>query len=215
MKIAFLCEGDSEYESITSLLRKFGIGNYKYLDRWSDIEALEEDVYYIYRHNYHGIGKIRKEYLDFSKLLIDAKRFSKVFVWFDNGDIIPVCEYAKAQYGQIGNRYKGRIELVLSVKCLENWFLSNTDVLSTLIDQRIDNNYLNSRDIENFFDEGNVDILNAKKLLKKIKKNTVIEDLAKHKIAIRFFSLIGLNLQYRSDSFSRFLRKMKGDFSRD
>jgi len=208
MKIAFLCEGYSEHDSVDVILKKFTFSSYRYLKEYSDGEGAENGVYYIYRHNYKCGGRIRPEYLGFSKLLIDKYDFSKVFVWFDNGNEIPVCEYAKEQYSYIG-AYKGKIDLVLSVKCLENWYLANIEILSKLIGNQIDLKYLASLEITNFLNTADIDALNAKKVLARMKPNSPIEHFTRPKTACRFFSLIDPDLEYSSSSFSRFLAKMK------
>jgi len=209
MKIAFLCEGYSEYESLTSLLRSLGIGNYQYIDKWSDTTPNTSGTYYIYRHNYKGIGGMKARYLTFAKLLIDSKNYDKVFAWFDREGFIPVCEYATREYSKINISHRGRIEFSIAVKYLENWYLSNQEIISKLIDEQVDSNYLQARGIRDFLSEGNVDNLNATRILKQLKQNTTISGFSKPEIATRFFSLIGPRLNYRSYSLTRFINKLQ------
>lgn len=208
MKLAFLCEGYSEHDSIDVLLKRHNIFNYRYIRQYHDTTSLGDDTCYIYRHNYKNIGRIQSEYLEFSKLLIDQYGFSKIFVWYDNGGKVPVCEYARAQHELI-NSYKDRIELMLSVKCLENWYFSNVDILNSLLGQMVDVNFLESKNIRNFLNERNVDVLNIHQILAKIRKNSDIDHLTKQKTACRFFSLLDITQQYKSDSFARFLRRFR------
>ena len=211
MKIAFLCEGDSEFESIPELLKKAGIYNIQFFKEWDENVDMQPGMHYIYRHNYKGIGTIRKQYIGFAKKLIDDMRFSKVLVWFDNESILPICEYARKQYELIGPSYADRIDLTISVEGLENWFLSNKDILRQLLDlgSDIDTAYLSSKGIIDFLALGNVDNLNGGVMLYNLKKNTRVENYTKPKLACRFFSFFNPCLNYRSDSFSRFLNKIR------
>ncbi len=214
MKIAFLCEGYSELDSVVFILNKYNLGNYTYLKQLNKYLP-NEDSYnlVIYRHNYKGIGKIRKEYLELSMSLIHRHAFSKIFVWFDNERIAPCCDYAKGEYDKIGTNYRDKIELIISVEKLENWFLSNKDILSNVIGQQVDQSYLEDKDVENFLEMPDVDTLNANKILKILKKNTTIERFPKQKIATQFFSHLDLQLEYKSSSLTRFLRKMNETFT--
>lgn len=213
MKIAFLCEGYSELDSVVIILNKYNLGNFTYLKQLNQYLPNEDLCdFVIYRHNYKSIGRIRKEYLALSMALIDRHAFSKIFVWFDNEKITPCCDYAKGEYDKIGTNYKDKIELIISVEQLENWFLSNKVILSKVIGQQVDQSYLEDKNVENFLEMPDVDTLNANKILRILKKDTTIERLKKQKIATRFFSHLDLQLEYKSSSLTRFLRKLNETF---
>lgn len=214
MKVAFLCEGDSEFESVTLLLQKLNIYNFKYLKKWKD-PIPDDGCIYVFRHNYHNVSLIEHQYLDFSEILIEESNYSKVFVWFDSNPNFPVCDYARGQYALINKKYLGKIELLISIRALENWYLSNIEVLSCMIKVNVNESYLSSRGIKNFLNDSNVDIRNAKKILIKLKIGTEIECFSKQKIATRFFHCLSLDATYRSESLSRFLQKIQYHFSQN
>ncbi|MCG2707458.1 MAG: hypothetical protein L6404_02245 [Candidatus Omnitrophica bacterium] len=213
MKVAFLCEGHSEYDSLVKAIPRSGCNNFEFLSTWDSVPILQPDRVYIYRHNYKGVGKIRKEYLNFSKKLIDEAGYEKVFIWFDNESLLPVCDYARRQRELIGGRYIDKMELLISVQDLENWYLSNNDILGRLLNQVIDETYLTSRGVPNFLTEDNVDILNAKSILYRLKINTEVECYPKAKLACRFFSLVDTNLDFSSTLlvFKFFLKSFRFD----
>ena len=206
MKIAFLCEGYSEFESIAPLLRQLQVYNYEFLKDYC-VEPSDNHTG-IYRHNYKNIGRIRKEYFDLSKLLVDKYKYDRIFVWFDNENISPVCEYAKAQYNVINSTHRDKIDLLISVERLENWYLSNINILSQMLGIRTDALVVALNGGEDFLSCANVDLLNAPRILRNLKIGTAVEGLPKQKLASKFFSLIDREAAYNSESFTRFMSKV-------
>ena len=211
MKIAFLCEGWSEFDSIVLLLRQFEVHNYEFLKDYRD-EPSSGKVG-IYRHNYKNVALIRREYLKLSRFLVDSYNYTKVFVWFDNENLLPVCEYARAQYAEINTTHQNKIDLLIAVEMVEYWFLSNQEILNQMLRVTVDSSYVSSRGITDFLSVVNIDMLPGSKILDSLMKGTDIANLSKPKRATRFFSLIKKDLVYRSDSLTRFISKLDSTFS--
>lgn len=206
MKIAFLCSGFSENEAMGVILRNVVRVPYRTLKNYREEPPDEDMQLKIYFHRYTEDGKLWNEYLRLSKFLIDDKKFEKFFVWCDAKDPkrVPVCEFAREQYARIAKEgYAGKIELLLAVKTLENWYFSNPHIFEKFIGKKA----------QEFPQNANVDTLNAKKLLHKYKQGTPIEHFNKQQMAARFFSCVELNQQYQSGSLSRFLLKLSTFFS--
>ena len=207
MKIAILCEGFSEYDSIPIILSKFSIFNYSFLKNPSDTPPSNTSLS-IYRHNYKNMGKLHNEYLRLSDFLIGSKGYDKVIVWCDSKKGVPICEFANAQKKMMTEIVQNKILLLVSVKCLENWFISHRSILSDMFSLNIDDQFLIDIGASGLIENLNVDFLNANGIINSLKTKSILINANKQKVALKFFSCLDINLLYNSHSLSRFIKKL-------
>jgi len=203
MKIAILCEGHSEFESVPVILNSLGISYHLLQSRLDSCPS--SFVFNVYRHNYKGVSSIRKEYINFSKHLIGALGFSKVIIWFDNGKLIPICEYAFEQKKLIGSEYENQIVLLLAVRALENWIISSSSILCEIFGKQ-------RHEIDEVLNAcGDIENANAEKVLNKLALGTPAETWIKQERSVKFFSRVNMigSESFASKSFSRFITKIK------
>jgi hypothetical protein len=207
MKVAFLCEGDSECKSIPKVLKILNFDKFNIISDYK--KGFNDDLRIgVYIHNYKGVNNLRREYLGLSSILINKYHYDKIFVWFDldNKNLnLKICEYAQEHKNRIKEKFlekADKIELLIAVRFLEDWYFASLDILSIFLG--IDKDCLKKYAIPNKLD--------VNKELRNLQKQFNDCQMPNNKIerAVKFFSVINKEMILNSNSHSlkRFYKKI-------
>lgn len=220
MKIAFICEGDSEHDSLPTLIPKLGLSGYEFLRRPEDLPSFGNIG--IYRGNYKSVGKVlkqelgqdgktRRHFLIEAIFLIYSRGFDRVIVWFDNEYVDAVCNQARQLRKEIeeveGSEISKKITLIIANAKIENWYLSNKETFLSLFS-------ISEAEMEvscaGILNRENVDGLKLGACLVGLSEYVT---RSKYSVACDFFKKFDPDKEQKSHSLRRAITKIRDSFS--